>query len=423
MWDMLRFRKELMSKSRLKKKGKTVRNTWARLRRTRTPTLAAILTIVLVSGVLAMRLWSSGNEGKNDNAKSSELVQKYFLACDNDPCIWQGIQDITAAYGPEISTEALETYQRKYASSTIGDPHEWSHVVGRQTAASFGVSGKAFLRCPTTFNYGCMHGFFEKVLGETDSAKEAIDMICGQLETDSSYSDKFKFYCYHGVGHGIMQSMENDLTGSLKVCDSLDTVTGQRGCWQGVFMENINSDLDGTARKGVFLADEPLAPCSKMDSKYQHECYINHSAHLMKHYKNDVSPASAACLKATPGEIEGCMESIGLLTTNSGWQAVLLGSRPGDAEEGGWQLCKKFPADYIDNCVGGAVDHILQMDELETDRADKFCNLVEDTYITACYERIGTSLHSQTVDEDTVRSRCSGLSLHGIAPCLSGARL
>jgi hypothetical protein len=348
------------------------------------------------------------------------LTAKYLDSCKEVPCVWKAARELTSKYGPQVALDTLDYYKLQYPDAAVGDIHEWGHIVGRQTAATFGTDGQAFLKCPTTFNYGCQHGFFEEVLGTVNSPKEAIDQICGQLEKDSSYSPKFKFYCYHGVGHGVMQSLEYDLYGSLAICDGLDSPMAKDGCWQGVFMENINGDAKGEAKPGIFLSTDPLAPCDKVAQQYQHECYINHSAHLMRVFGNNVAAASSACLAAAADQINGCLESIGLMVTNDSWQDSLLPKPIGTQEQKGWQLCQYFPAGHVNECVEGGLEHFLQIDQTDITRASNFCNLIDQSYRSNCYHRMGQAIRVQTNNDKSAENICMTPSLSNQKACLEG---
>ncbi|MEX0881697.1 MAG: hypothetical protein WDZ34_02395 [Candidatus Saccharimonadales bacterium] len=378
--------------------------------------LVGSLTILLIIGSVTL----VGLKTKTvDTEESSKLVEQLLAPCNDKSCVWDAAEKLTELYGPAIALSALELYES--SGQAVGDTHEWGHIVGRQTAETYGATGESFLKCPTSFNYGCQHGFFEKVLGESDSTRSAVDQICGQLETDNNYSQKFKFYCYHGVGHGIMQSYAYDLTQSLDICDSLSTRMAQDGCWQGVFMENINGEMYGKSEAGIFLADDPLAPCSRLDIKYQHECYINHSAHLMKIYNGSVKQASEACLKARADKIESCLLSIGLMTANDTWLPNLRPATSGPVVNRAWKLCLEFPKGYVDTCVEGAVDNILQFDELNLGRADTLCKLVDATIRQPCYRRIGYAVRAQVVNNSAAQNKCSQFAAVDKTACLEGA--
>ncbi len=207
-----------------------------------------------------------------------------------------------------------------------------------------------------------------------------------------------------------MMSQAYDLKGALDVCDSLKSHLAQDGCWQGVFMENVNASLEGEARKGVFSAEDPLAPCDVVDPKYQHECYINQAGHLMAAFANQINPAATACLQAAAEQIEACVESVGLLVSNEVWQKSLLKTRPASLVAGAWQLCQEFPAGYVSSCVGAAVDQIQNLDGISIDTSLKFCGLVDAQYKLACHGRIGQSIRPQATDTAAINRECAKIT-------------
>lgn len=355
-----------------------------------------------------------------------KLFEDTLRACSDKSisCITEKLNFFTAAYGPESSLRLFTLLQEKKIVSPTVDDHQIAHKIGRKTAEIFGVRGKAFLLCSTAFNYGCQHGFFEYALGKTDSARDAARKICGSLESDPSYSSKFKFYCYHGVGHGVMMAMAYDLPKSLATCDSLASSVGVDGCWQGVFMENVNAGMKGEARKGVFQEENPMAPCSVVAEKYRHECFINHAGWLMGIFHNDVKSASASCLKAPKDSISVCLQSIGLMVTNPSWQTSLAPNSEGKPfDETAWKLCRQFPSSYQEDCMTGAVDNILNFDELDLTRASRFCGGADETLKTICYQRIGMDLRAQVTDSAVVVQKCKTFKDAFSKACLAGAGL
>jgi len=111
----------------------------------------------------------------------------------------------------------------------------------------------------------------------------------------------------------------------LAFCDSLGTFISSDGCWQGLFMENMNGALAGDWERTGFTYEDPLNPCNQLDEKYQHECYINHSAWVMRVFKNDVAQSVEACLKAATRNTQvSCIESITLRVSNPGNQIQFL---------------------------------------------------------------------------------------------------
>jgi hypothetical protein len=338
-------------------------------------------------------------------------------------CLTEFFRQEAGVYGPTLAIDLLMRLRDEGRVSPTVDEHQLGHQIGRQTAETFGVNESAFLLCPmAALNGGCQHGFFEYVLGRTTTTAEAADLICQAL--DESYSAKFRFYCYHGVGHGVMMAAAYDLDRALSICDTFGTLVAQDGCWQGVFMENVNAGMRGTAREGVFSASDPLAPCNRVAEKYQHECYVNHAGYLMTTFDNDVRLASNACLAAAQGFITSCLQSIGLMVTNPVWQVDLLPDA-GNKEfvEIAWELCQQFPADWVADCVVGGIDNIHNFDEFDLTRATRFCEIVGTEYRTLCYERMGMNLKNISIEPEDTRAACASLPEDVEPACLRGAGL
>ena len=359
------------------------------------------------------------------DARSDVVHRELEFNCDSTDyaCISNALRRETDKYGPQAVLDVFKLLLEERQVSKSVDEHQLAHEIGRQTAKSFGVNSQAFLLCPmTSFNGGCQHGFFEYVLGRTDTETQAADIICKSL--DESYSSKFRSYCYHGVGHGVLMAKAYDLDTALGACDSFDSFMAQDGCWQGVFMENTNAGMRGEARFGVFSKQDTLAPCNKLEYKYKHECYINHAGWLMVVFGNDVQKATRACLQADSGHIASCLQSIGLMITNPVWQEPLSkGSYNGNFEQIAWQLCLKFPREYIAECIVAGVDNILNFDSPDISRSAEFCSVVDAGYQNLCYQRIGITLVNQVTDSNLILEKCASLEGEFSLDCRRGARL
>ncbi|MGH7773181.1 MAG: hypothetical protein ACREQA_13220 [Candidatus Binatia bacterium] len=353
----------------------------------------------------------------------NSIYQTIAADCSKNPsCFHKTLIRITETYGPAASLESLRRLQENGQISLATDDHHLAHEIGIKTAERFGINGQAFLLCPTSFNYGCQHGFFQYALGKAGSTEKAARAICSSL--DHSYSGKFKFYCYHGLGHGVMMARDYDLREALATCDTIGSAFGQEGCWQGVFMENVNAAMRGDQRASTFSKSDPLAPCNGVQEKYRHECFINHAGWLMNFFRNDLTKATSACLQAPNSHTSSCLQSIGLMVTNPAWQPSLSkSSGKKKFEEVAWNLCIKFPKDHQGQCVIGAVDNILNFGELVVLRARNFCNTVNPAYKNLCYRRIGISLRTQTTDPKVVREKCATFEDPFKEECLRGASL
>ncbi len=393
----------------------------------------SILAILLLISWLGIKILAprqnSGSVSKTEKMDIdlsvydlADLYKETKSKCSDTSCFEKELQSAIPIYGPSASLELLQELQNDRSIDLSIDDHQIAHRIGRETAKIFGSNGESFLLCPTSYNYGCQHGFFEYVLGRTGSTKETAAIICGSIEEDMNFSSKFKFYCYHGLGHGILMANAYDLYSSLSTCDSLPTHIGQEGCWQGVFMENVNGGMRGEARKDIFSETDPLAPCNVVAEKYRQECFINHSGWLMKFFKNNVDQASRACLKAPINNIDACMQSIGLMSTNPSWQYGLLSNSKGKtSEEIAKQICALFPPSHKNQCLAGAVDNIMNFNELNISKAANFCDIIDPELRIWCYEKIGSNLRAQTIDQKVIIKECSAVENILKAACLRGA--
>ena len=163
------------------------------------------------------------------HAQSSACAPSYA-------CAQALVRSATTLGGPADGFLMLDDIMARNEEYKIfSDGHEFAHVIGRQWAKDKGESGDAFLACPRDYYYGCQHGFFESVLATADSPVEAATSVC------ESAPGSQRFFCYHGVGHGLMMSYAYKLDSVLQKCDQMPSDGfKQNGCWQGAFMENIN---------------------------------------------------------------------------------------------------------------------------------------------------------------------------------------
>ena len=398
---------------------------------------AIVVALVAVGGTLWVFLGEGGGESSVDELAAAPIAREfrpprdYELATlrrehqfdcrsDDRACARSYLGDITSEYGPQASLALLGGLRHDGRLAPTLDDHDLAHTVGRRAAERFGVNLEAFTLCPNTFNYGCPHGYFEKVLGQAGTPEAAAGAICESLA--GSPVGTARFSCYHGVGHGVMMAEAYDLDGSLATCNALGDTTAQEGCWQGVFMENVNGALRGEARKGVFAAARPLAPCDGVEERYRHQCFINHAGWLVHIAGSDLEAAARLCLGAPGDYVAICMQSLGLMVTNPVWQAALATAPRQAFGETAWALCSTFPAAFQRDCVVAGIDNLGNFDRLAVGRAQRVCEAVPSALQEPCVRRIGLNLGRQTNDAQLRRERCTSLP-RLVQACLEGAGL
>ncbi len=330
-------------------------------------------------------------------------------------CLGQKLEEFTAAGGPVAAFDVLNRAIETKAVVAQDDFHEMAHHIGRATARTFGVNPEAFAACPDSFNYGCQHGFFQAALAEEPDLVTTSRKIC---DSGQSTQSRAEFYCFHGVGHGIMMAKMYDLEASLAVCDRLEGPRAE-GCWQGVFMENINGEANGMARAGVFTED-PLAPCNTVERRYRYQCYINHGSHLLQRSGMSVAAASRLCLRAEE-HLRPCLESIGIMSTNPGWQTAVLGAS-GSFYGKALRICQEFPAELRHYCIGSGVDNLAANYTTDITRSVQFCRRVPKDDRGFCFERIGVSVSDKLPVGDDGRRICLAVPKAYRANCEAGLR-
>lgn len=359
--------------------------------------------------------------------KASKNCRTGLSRNQEDKCFRSMLKQAVKEEGTLFSIELLSLLRKKNIITAQFDDHQHVHEIGRATAEYSGINIYAFLLCPSTFNYGCQHGFFEYALSRKDSYKEAVETICENLPKDKP--QKWYAYCYHGVGHGIMMAKAYNLKESLAVCDDMLSSMAQQSCWQGVFMENMNAAVSSGKKETFgFSKSDLLSPCNKMQYRYAWQCYINHAGYLITTLDLNIRKVAETCLHADEKGMHACLQSIGLITTNPLWQKDIKGVdthlRYKKNAQIAWELCQEMPHQARTDCVIGAVDNILNFDGIDITRVSFFCDLVSTVYQQSCFAAMGKSLVVQVIDQNSIHTICNKIKKKDRSlSCITGAGL
>lgn len=389
--------------------------------------LRLFIFVTFVLGLLQLpKLIGTPQDGQNLEvwvAATKQRCGKLQEKESQDKCYRSILREAVKKEGTAKAVEVLVLLRNKGVIDATFDDHQHAHEIGRETAKLNGSNIDAFLSCPTTYNYGCQHGFFEYTLSQTSSYEEAALKICENTPKDKP---KLYAYCYHGVGHGLMMASSYNLDRALDVCNNLPQNAIQ-SCWQGTFMENSNLAVDDISKVRGFSVDDPLAPCNKVEDRYVWQCYINHAGYLMMITHLDFKKAAQICLSSPNSGAKPCIQSIGLMTTNPIWQKSVKGvdtiNDPQKNVEVAWQICQELPEVAHSGCVIGAVGNILNFDEINISRASAFCDLVDKEYRNTCFSEIGKQVALQTATLDQALNICQSIkNQKDTISCLSGAK-
>jgi hypothetical protein len=161
--------------------------------------------------------------------------------------------------------------------------HHLTHVIGRAAAELYGDVASTYSRGDNFCASGYYHGAIESVmatLGVDEIMDEAYN-ICADLREHQNHSFDHR-NCLHGLGHGSMYVLKNELFEALRTCDALTEEWERDQCSGGVFMENVMAH-DNPGHPSKYLkADEPFYPCTEVKTEYKTQCYARHTEYALK---------------------------------------------------------------------------------------------------------------------------------------------
>ena len=343
----------------------------------------------------------------------------YASLCPEGPsylCAEEILTAITMDRGPETSMQVLAELVESplFDFNVANEGHSLAHIIGRTTSTHFGGGGEAFLRCPTSFDSGCQHGFLEDALVKTPSVAEAVTAICQSLPEVPSID---RPNCYHGSGHGVMMNERYNLSSSLAVCNM---VPGSVSCWTGVFMENVNGHNTQRIQNlypenNRFKPDNPLAPCDELENPYKEYCYKQHMPYLAKYSHYNVTAVVDSCISASESAHD-CASGFGAYSIFDGIQSGFLPDHEGNFIEKTIHLCNQFPEDYREACYTPAIDQISIFYGVE--RTSEFCEKIEYKYKRNCFRTIGRRLTNLVMNDQEIVKACSSVPAEYRNECL-----
>jgi hypothetical protein len=191
----------------------------------------------------------------------------------------------------------------------------------------------------------------------------------------------YHFGCAHGLGHGFMGVLENELFESLEVCDTLNDGWEREACYGGVFMENVMA-MDNPSHPSKYLrADQPLYPCTEVETRYKNECYKHQTSFAVYTRNDDYSKVFDLC-----GEVEnephpGCHQGLGKNAALHSIKYVIGKEAKAEATR---KLCMVGQDhEAHSNCVIGAVRATINY-YASDEQAKALCESLEADLRTGC---------------------------------------
>ncbi len=248
-------------------------------------------------------------------------VQLLKVATPDIPCSVDDKVDCYSGYYDRLvqnlgSQQALSDLATRYDSDPLVRErcHTFAHAIGRSAARKLGSVADAFAEGNSFCWAGYYHGVMEYLVAKVGKQNivAQIKEICAPLAETRAYTMDH-YNCVHGLGHGLMGIMYNDVPESLKGCDALgDSQENfvRTSCWTGVFMQNIISDQQGDSTPYLRRGDY-YYPCNSIEEKYRTICYAIQTSYMLKVAKQDVAKVFEACGKLELSYRDVCYQGIG----------------------------------------------------------------------------------------------------------------
>lgn len=247
--------------------------------------------------------------------------------------------------------------------------HQLTHSIGHAAYKKYGTLGKAFTQGNAYCTSGYYHGVTESAVGSMSKAEleGQLSTVCSEVAAKVRYSlDHFN--CAHGLGHGLLGVEGDNLFVALTTCDRLSDPWERSSCYGGVFMENIMIPLREGGTSEYLKADQPMYPCTAVDTKYKDQCYGMQTSYALQVNSYDFSKVASLCQNLTDVDFVGkCYQSLG---------RDVSGSTNAEIHATKAKCAVALDTEGEKNCMIGAVKDIAYHDHSDVN-AQAYCALYE----------------------------------------------
>jgi len=310
-------------------------------------------------------------------------------------CYISRYEALTRSAGADAALDDLA--ERRANSGYVSAAcHQLTHVVGRTAGESSGLA--AFRQGSELCASGYYHGVVEAVmiaLGP-DQVDRQAEAVCSEFRQRGPHS-YLHYNCVHGMGHGFMATYGTDVFRSLIGCDQLIENWEREHCYSGVFMENLTAIVNPSRPSKALNPREPLYPCTAVEDRFKHECYLKQTAYAIYVTHDDYGAVFRLCQESADIDFRDvCYQGVG-------GDAAIMSSKfvIGEAAQATSvrDLCQLGPVEEARlSCVIGAVETIIRDLSGDDTQARALCVVLDGTDLeSVCQktrEEVGKKLTS-----------------------------
>jgi hypothetical protein len=256
--------------------------------------------------------------------------------------------------------------------------HQLTHVIGRAAADVYGDIPTTYSKGDNFCWSGYYHGAMEAVVAKIgpDKILDQADTICADLAEGQQQHSFYHYNCVHGLGHGFMGILDNDVFKSLETCDTMTDQWERESCYGGVFMENIMAKDNPSHPSKDLRPDEPLYPCTAVDDKYKEQCYMMQTSYALEIENYDFTKIFDLCGSVEEEFRTMCYQSLGRDAS---------GNSVSDVDKTNATCMLGEDEEARSNCVIGAVKDFISFYHSDT-QARELCESFEADLRDLCLE-------------------------------------
>lgn len=317
----------------------------------------AASALVALGIVLFGSSFVGGSSAEVTQRAASEAAADCSGALSTDyACYQKRYRELVLGSGVEAAFVELKDEHTK-DEFVRANCHQLTHVIGRAAAELYGD-------LPTTYGWGdgfCTagyyHGAMEAIVAKigADQILQVAGTLCSEMGERQRHS--FLHYdCAHGLGHGFMGVLGNELFESLEGCDALMDGWEKDPCYAGVFMQNVMAEDDPSHPSEYLKADRALYPCTDVPARYKTSCYRVQTSYALRTPGNDFAKVFGLCAEAEEDFRPSCYQGLGGYAS-----AQSIEQNTADvAQSGSTTLCEVGENyEARSNCVAGAAKQFV----------------------------------------------------------------
>jgi len=329
---------------------------------------------------------------KTDNP----IVNKILSKCGIDElCVVNQLQDISIEENRDVVLSTFSEILSTYNKSDLYC-HRQAHRLGMFLYDFIGNLQESFLhadqRCGGAVFHGIVQNYFISLVLLDDKNLNNIDIskICSNFDYPVSLQ---RWQCLHGLGHGLTEIYDYDVSTAVNRCDEFDSRLEQLSCSKGVFMENIMQVVRTNA--GTFNDKDIFFPCNVVQEKYAPSCYHYQTSYILLNI-GYISDSFKECDRIIPQDfVKYCYYGMGRELSEFASQD----------KDYAISKCIGEQYEYPSFCLAGML--LTFVNNRGTEEGFEFCSVIPDEYKFECYDGMGKWILMKHSDDKDRKDECS----------------